>query len=187
MDEKDVSIPPIPYDNNIIADAPSWVKPGLKCTLYIRQKMPSPLQGKLHKSSNNEWSFIPGRKTPSNKPPIDLPNFSNGYARHLTTSKQLMKGYQRKATIIKQQQLQIATSPLALHVSAVNLHSHLSPSSLKHHQILHPDDKEIWDEAYREEYEGFLELGCFDIITEREYQQLKHILGSHYHQWQYQP
>ena len=45
VDEKDISIPPIPYDNNTIADAPSWIKPGLKCTLYIRQKMPIPPVG----------------------------------------------------------------------------------------------------------------------------------------------
>ena len=110
-----------------IEDAPSWIKNNCKCTLYIPNKMPKPIQGKLIYTDSNEWQFSPGRKTPSNKPPIPLPDFEQGYARRLTTSKQLMSGWQRRAYIMQQQHLHRSTNIHALHVSATKLLNHQAP------------------------------------------------------------
>ena len=137
----------------------------------------SPATSFLHKWDTNEWSFIPGRNLTSQHTPIPLPHFTNGYACQLTSSKHLLHGFQRKHFVLQQQQLHSTTNILALHVSAVNFHSHLSPQSLWCHHALHPDDKQILDEAYAEEHHGLQDLSCFDNITEGEYQSLKHILA----------
>ena len=177
VDPSNIAVLPSSNDNNTIADAPAWLKHHAKCTLYIPSTMPAPKQGLLKCSDTNEWSFSPGRTPSSKQTPIPLPNFTNGYARQLTTSKQLIPGFQRKQFIQQQQQLHSTTNILALHVSATSLHSHLAPQSLRRHNALHPDDKIIWDKAYAEEYHGLQELSCFDYISETEYQSLKKVLG----------
>lgn len=100
-----------------------------------------------------------------------------GYARHLTSTKQLVPGFQRKEYIHQLQQLQSTTNIVALHVTATNLHSHFSPQSLKRHMAMHPDDKATWDAAYAEEYHGLQDLHCFEYISESDYQSLRNVLG----------
>ena len=56
---------------------------------------------------------------------------------------------------------------MAIHIFATKLHSTQAPLSLKHYQFLNPKDKQIWDAAYKEEYDDLVSLGCFDIITEK--------------------
>ena len=175
--EQHANTPPA-STSSAIADALSWIKHNAKCTLYIPSSMQKPLQGSLQLTDTNDWQFSPGRKQPSKQIPIPLPRFNNGYARQLTSSKQLMKGYHIRNHILEQQRLHNSKSIFALHVSASNLHNQLAPSSLKRHSQLHPDDKTVWDAAYHEEYYGLMDLGVFDFITEQEYNSLKHILGQ---------
>jgi hypothetical protein len=67
-----------------------------------------------------------------------------------------------------------ATSQVSLrecvlrHVSAHGLQSLIASSSLKHHSKLHVTDKEIWDNAYNEEYDGLNVLPSWEIVTEAE-------------------
>mmetsp|Transcript_12383 Transcript_12383/g.17658 ORF Transcript_12383/g.17658 Transcript_12383/m.17658 type:complete len:109 (+) Transcript_12383:2250-2576(+) len=68
---------------------------------------------------------------------------------------------------------------IAFHVSATTLIQNSSPSSLSNHHKLHPHDKQIWDQAYKEEYmDLFQDLDVFKYITKNESKQLKHILGQ---------
>jgi hypothetical protein len=62
-------------------------------------------------------------------------------------------------------------------ISAVELQNHNEPS-LHEHYKLSPKDKQIWDEAYREEYFGLHDdTKTWEHISEEEYQNLKKILG----------
>jgi Reverse transcriptase (RNA-dependent DNA polymerase). len=62
-------------------------------------------------------------------------------------------------------------------ISASTLESTHEPK-LHEHYKLSPKDKRIWDEAYREEYFGLhSDTQTWHYITEKEYQNLKSILG----------
>ena len=50
-----------------------------------------------------------------------------------------------------------------------------SPTSLLKHRHLHPKDKEIWDESYRQEYQGLIDIDTWETITEKEYEDMKHL------------
>ena len=43
VNENEISLPPLTYNPTTIPDAPSWVKPGAKCTLYVKSLTPTPL------------------------------------------------------------------------------------------------------------------------------------------------
>mmetsp|Transcript_12968 Transcript_12968/g.18518 ORF Transcript_12968/g.18518 Transcript_12968/m.18518 type:complete len:610 (-) Transcript_12968:168-1997(-) len=60
-------------------------------------------------------------------------------------------------------------------VNTSSLHNLQSPTSLLKHNLLHPDDKVIWDKAYYEELQGLEKTGTWDTITEKEYLQMKHL------------
>jgi hypothetical protein len=62
-------------------------------------------------------------------------------------------------------------------VSAKNLHLLQAPTLLKHHK-LHPEDKATWDEVYKQEYEGLADIDTWEVISESEYKDMHHILGS---------
>jgi hypothetical protein len=49
-----------------------------------------------------------------------------------------------------------------------------APTLLKHHK-LHPDDKSIWDEAYKSEYDGLKNIDTWELITEEEYKNMRHL------------
>lgn len=55
---------------------------------------------------------------------------------------------------------------------AHGLQSPLAPTSLKNHSKLTANDKQIWDAAYDEEFDGLVSLPTWDIVTEDEYQKL---------------
>ena len=62
-------------------------------------------------------------------------------------------------------------------ISASSLDSQHEPK-LHEHYTLSPKDKEIWNEAYREEYFGLHnDTNTWQYITEDEYQNMKSILG----------
>jgi hypothetical protein len=52
-----------------------------------------------------------------------------------------------------------------------------APTLLKHHK-LHPDDKKTWDEAYCQEYQGLVDIDTWEMISEEDYQNMKHIVGT---------
>jgi hypothetical protein len=54
-------------------------------------------------------------------------------------------------------------------VSAHGLTSLLVPSSLKHKTNMIPGDKDIWDAAYDEEFDGLASLPTWQVITEDQF------------------
>ena len=70
--------------------------------------------------------------------------------------------------------------PLRLRkISARTLQSHHPPLNLKAHSRLSPNDREIWDSAYLEEYLGLNNTThTWDYISEDEYQTLKSEIGT---------
>ena len=44
--------------------------------------------------------------------------------------------------------------------------------------MLSPNDKEIWDEAYKEEYEGLNSQSTWGLITHQQYEALRPLYGN---------
>ncbi len=57
-------------------------------------------------------------------------------------------------------------------MSAHGLQSLLAPTSLKAHANLSSTDKEVWDTAYEEEYDGLASLPTWDVVTEEQFKLL---------------
>lgn len=157
-----------------------WIKDGGKATLFLPQHMNKPKQGLLkYEKNTNEWSFLPGRKGTSE--PIPLPNFPT-LVDSMVANKKIFKGWIQSARAITARRSR-ATSNLIANliinrkVSAKNLHVLQAPTLLKHHK-LHPEDKKTWDAAYNEEYNGLVDIDTWEVISESEYNNMKHILGN---------
>ena len=58
-------------------------------------------------------------------------------------------------------------------VSAANLSSVIAPPLLTKVTALSPQDRDIWLQAYNEEYDGLQGLTTYNIIGETEYQDYK--------------
>jgi hypothetical protein len=58
------------------------------------------------------------------------------------------------------------------HVSAHGLTSLIAPTSLHRHARMSPGDKQIWDAAYDEEYDGLELLPTWEVVTEEQYKLL---------------
>jgi len=124
--------------------------------------MPRPSQGYLVHNQNN-WQFRPGYK--NNNATIDLPNFNATF--------QLLPGHQTFNRVHQAQSSYLLSRIVARHVSAKSLQLKDAPT-LPQHAKMSPNDKDIWDSAYAEEYH----LPAWITITEREYQQSKHKYGT---------
>jgi hypothetical protein len=68
-------------------------------------------------------------------------------------------------------QIQLKDSILR-HVSAHGLTSLVAPTSLRMHSKLSSTDKQIWDEAYSEEFDGLSNLPTWEVLSETEFKQL---------------
>jgi Reverse transcriptase (RNA-dependent DNA polymerase). len=126
---------------------------------------------------------------------------NNIIAQHWITTKSFMEKYQlhqAKTTLARRIILAGSSSPARLtdhnitqqlndnpanaiatifKISASSLESFHEPK-LHEHYKLSPKDKQIWDEAYREEYFGLhSDTETWHYITEEEYQNMKTILG----------
>ena len=154
-----------------------WLKQDAHVTLYLPTIMPKSKQGILH-HEDGEWTFLPGRRHPNNNKAIALPNFQT-VAESMINNKKLFRGWRtdhfvKTARRVRLTSNLIAHQIMARKVSAKDLHLLEAPSLLKHNK-LHPDDKRIWDESYREEYQGLVDIDTWETITEEEYQQTKHL------------
>ena len=152
-----------------------WIKSGAKVTLYLSDRMVHPKQGTLAKQVD-EWVFIPGRKQTNT--PMPLPLFTEA-AESLVHNRKLFHGWQSRASVLNARQVRatsnvLASTIFARKVSAKNLNLMQAPTLLKHHK-LHPEDKEIWDEAYKDEYDGLKNIDTWETISEEEYQRMRHL------------
>ena len=53
--------------------------------------------------------------------------------------------------------------------------SPLKAPSLLHHHELSQNDHNIWDAAYKAEYDGLKNIETWELITDQQYQKLKHL------------
>ena len=172
------------YDPNQQFDKPGiniqfphilWICNNAKVTMIPSQAMTQPKQGYL-KFQDDGWYFLPGQN--KSKKPILLPDFIQ-LAQSMIQNRKLFEGWKTKNSVLNARQL-AATSNLFSHaiycrkVSAKGLIDMHAPTSLLQHQSMHPKDKQIWDDSYKSEYNGLLDIDTFEIISEDEYQNLKH-------------
>ena len=72
-----------------------------------------------------------------------------------------------------------STPLFARHVSASTLHHQCSPQNLRLYNTLIASDKDIWYQAYFEEYLGLNDTTkTWEYISEKEYQALRPIVGN---------
>ncbi len=135
-------------------------------TLFLNS-MSKPSHGKMKLSSTEEWHFYPGRSTEG----ILLQDLAANIQQLLDTG-QLFKGHAKFKNVYDTRS-QIGLKDCVLrHVSAHGLQSLLAPTSLRAHHKLSSNDKEIWDEAYAEEYDGLASLPTWEVITEEQFKLL---------------
>ena len=149
-----------------------WIKPHAKATLYLPHIMPKPKQGYLE-CTEGTWSFAPGRT--GKKKHIPLPTFDE-LAQSMVTNKKLFQGWKSMATVISARHVRATSNIMARHVSAATLKVLDAPTLLKHHK-LDPHDRELWDAAYDEEFNGLQQLQTWETISESDYQRLKRTCG----------
>ncbi len=129
--------------------------------------MSKPRHGSLKFHSDN-WYFFPGKSSEG----ILLPDLQAN-CQHLLDSGQLFRGHTKFKNVYNTRSQLGLRDCVLRHVSAHGLKSLLAPNSLKHHRSLDPADKQVWDAAYDEEYDGLASLPTWEVITEAQYKQLR--------------
>jgi len=128
--------------------------------------MSKPRHGTLDMISD-EWYFYPGKS----KQGIFLPNLQAN-CQHLLDSGQLFRRLSKFKNVYDTcNQISLRDSVLR-HISAHGLKSLIPPTSLKAHNTMDPGDREIWNTAYDEEFDGLEALPTWEVITEAEYKRL---------------
>jgi len=125
--------------------------------------------GTLQLSFNDEWYFYPDKHTTTDG--ILLSDFSAN-CQSLMDTGQLFKGHAKFRNVHDTRNQLSLRDCVLRHVSAHGLKSLIAPSSLKVHQTLDPTDKQVWDAAYDEEYDGLCSLPSWEVVTEDQYHQL---------------
>ncbi len=132
--------------------------------------MSKPKHGKLVLHSDNQWYFCTGRSLDISSG-ILLTDFLANCQTLLDTG-QLFRGHAKFSRVYNARaQLQLRDNVLR-HVSAHGLSSLIAPSSLKSHLHMSPEDKQIWDHAYGEEYDGLAALPTWEVLTDKEFKHL---------------
>ena len=116
---------------------------------------------------DQSWYFYPGKSTDG----ILLPDLSAN-CQHLLDTGQLFHGHAKFKNVYATKNNHSLRDCVLRHVSAYGLKSFLAPTSLKQQQHLDPQDKQVWDLAYDEEYDGLESLPTWEVITEAQYHQL---------------
>ena len=158
-----------------------WIQDGAKATLFLPQQIKKPQQGHLLQD-NDDWKFRPGRsKNNPNKTPINLHHFLE-LAQSMVNNKKLFCGWRNTQTVLTARHVRASSNIIAhriaaRHVSATTLDLLQAPTLTKHNK-LSQNDKLLWDAAYKEEYEGLLRLGTWEVISEEQYKLIKKSTGN---------
>jgi len=148
---------------------PYWVQDGANDTLFL-STMSKPQHGKLRWNSSNQWLFTPG----------NLQDVSQGIllddleanVQCLLDTGQLFKGHKKFRRVYNARtQVHLHDSVLR-HVSAHGLTSLIAPASLSCHTKMNDADKDIWDAAYFEEFDGLSSLPTWEILTKSQFKSL---------------
>ena len=145
---------------------PKWFHHLSKCTLFLNN-MQRPKHGYLIKV-DSEWKFRPGSKITNI--PIHLPDLEANLI-SMIQSHQIFSGHPHFARIHQMKNNYLLTSGIAKHVSAANLTSQDVPTLIQH-KLLCQTDKQIWDNAYAEEYFGLQNLPAWTTITQAQFDSL---------------
>ena len=157
-----------------------WIRDKGKVTLYLSNHWKKPKQGFLQ-NINSEWYFVQGRTINSTSKPLHLPKFIEN-AESMIHNKKIFQGWKNSAGIINARISRclsnIAASIITAkrHVSAKNLVEMKAPTSLLQHAKMCENDKQIWDQSYFEEYDGLRNVDTWEVITEKEYKDIKHLV-----------
>ena len=171
----------VPPDTNINPMLP-WLQHNSKVTLILPVLGSTPKQGYLQRSdADNEWYFLPGRT--KRHTPIHLSNFQTK-AMSMYENKKIFQGWKNTRQVHLARQVRITSNVIshmiaARHVSAKELTDVSAPTSLLAHAKMIPKDKQIWDDSYKEEYEGLQSLNTWEVISEEQYKTLKKTCKAH--------
>ena len=166
---------PSPLQSTAVLPTLPWITPEAKVTLYLPQHMQQPKQGRLkYTDITDTWSFSPGQK--DIHPHIPLPNFLM-IAQGMVTNKKLFNGWKSRKTVLTARHVRAVSNLIARHVSATTLNVLEAPSLLRHSRI-NPQDRKLWDAAYKEEYDGLCKLNTWEVIPEEEYRRMIKVTGA---------
>jgi len=167
--ENILTLAPSTKQNIQSALLPSWIQDNTNATLFL-SSMSKPRHGKLRVSSDNIWIFCPGNQTDLSQG-ISLPDLSAD-CQYLLDTGQLFRGHCKFSRVYNARaQIQLKDSILR-HVSAHGLASLVAPTSLRMHSKLSSTDKQIWDDAYNEEFDGLSDLPTWEVLSESQFKQL---------------
>ena len=152
-----------------------WIHHDAKVTIILPSTNNEPHQGILD-LTENEWFFYPGRQ--QLHPPIPLPDFLQN-AQVLINNNKLFKGWISKKRAITARGVQATSNVLSSlivkgKVSAKSLEVQKTPSLLHHHKLCQ-NDQDIWDAAYKAQYDGLQNIETWELITDQQYQQMIHL------------
>ncbi len=116
---------------------------------------------------HKNWYFFAGKSTDGTL----LPDFVANVQSLLDTG-QLFRGHTKFKTVYDTRTQLGLRDCVLRHVSAHALVSLIAPTSLKAHPKLNPTDKEIWDAAYNEEFDGLESLPTWEVLSEEQFRQL---------------
>jgi len=148
---------------------PDWIYEKSPATLFL-DTMVKPHHGRLHINSDNEWVFCTGNRSDTSQGTL-LPDLLANCHMLLDTG-QLFKGHAKFPRAYQARHQAQLQSCILRHVSAYGLHSLVPPTSLKAHSTMLSSDKQIWDDAYSEEYEGLESIPTWEVLTDSQFKQL---------------
>jgi hypothetical protein len=148
---------------------PDWVTERSPVTLFL-ETMVKPRHGRLYKNSADGWGFCAGNRSDPSQGTV-LPDLLANCHMLLDTG-QLFKGHAKFPRVYQARHQCQLKSCVLRHVSAYGLHSLVPPTSLKAHSTMISTDKQIWDDAYSEEYEGLESIPTWEVLTEAQFKHL---------------
>ena len=138
---------------------PEWLKRDQKVTLLHHEEY---LHGYLSLSKDNLWEFVTRDKEGQITSTVDLCDIQYSWKMRM-----------QENTFDVGWSFDVARRVFghSRHVSAQSLKQNFAPPNLKVALSDSNPDKEIWNAAYNEEYDGLQNLDTFTVITTEEYQQ----------------
>jgi len=158
-----------PCPKSVSSILPDWIKGGATATLFL-SNMTKPKHGKLYSNNTGEWYFCAGKNTDINKGILLSDLTANSH--YLLESGQLFRGHAKFQRVFQARDQLLLKQCVLRHVSAHGLQSLVAPSSLKHNSSMTEGDKKIWDDAYKEEYDGLADIPTWEVISESQFKLL---------------
>jgi len=168
-DSNILELAPVQGKSNHPTLLPHWIKGGCTATLFLHD-MSKPSHGRLYEDSDGKWIFCTGHKFEPSKGTILSDLEAN--AQQLLDTGQLFRGHTKFPKVYQARQQTHLKDCVLRHVSAHGLHSLIAPPSLKHHTTMSSNDKQIWDAAYNEEYDGLTSIPTWEVLTESQFRLL---------------